>query len=47
MPFKLANAPAILQHMINNILWDPIDHGVVVSINDIPIYTEITQKHVE
>ena len=37
MPFGLANAPATFQDMMNEILRDLIDHGVVVYIDDIVI----------
>jgi hypothetical protein len=40
LPFGLANAPATCQNMKKKILQDLIDHGVVVYIDDILIYTE-------
>ena len=46
MPFRLANAPAIFQHMMNEILQDLIDHGVVVYIDDILIYMENEEEYV-
>ena len=46
MPFGLANAPAIFQDMMNEILQDLINHRVVVYINDILIYTENKEKHI-
>ena len=47
MPFGLANAPATFQDMMNEILRDLIDHGVVVYINDILIYMENEKEHVQ
>jgi hypothetical protein len=38
MPIELANAPATLKDMMNEILRDLIDHGVVLYIDDILIY---------
>jgi hypothetical protein len=46
MPFGLANAPATFQDMMNEILRDLIDHGVVVYIDDILIYTETEEEHI-
>jgi hypothetical protein len=43
MPFGLANAPATFQNMMNEILRDLLDHGVICYIDDILIYSE-TQK---
>jgi hypothetical protein len=37
MPFGLANAPTIFQNMMNKILEDLIDQGVMVYIGDILI----------
>jgi hypothetical protein len=46
MPFGLANAPATFQDMMNEILQDQIDHGVVVSIYHILIYREIEGENI-
>jgi hypothetical protein len=40
MPFGLTNAPITFQDMINHILHDLLDRGVVVYINDILIYAK-------
>ena len=37
MPFGLANAPATFQNMMNEMLKDMIDHGVVNYLDDILI----------
>src|SRR4030095_6455952 len=45
MPFGLANAPATFQNMINDILRDLLDRGVIVYLDDILIYTETEEEH--
>jgi hypothetical protein len=45
MPFGMANAPATFQNMMNEILRDLIDNGVVVYIDDILIYSAEIEEH--
>src|SRR5690606_35217683 len=45
MPFGLANAPATFQNMINSILRDLLDQGVIAYLDDILIYTETEEEH--
>jgi hypothetical protein len=45
MPFRIANAPASFQSMINKILKDMIDLGVVNYINDILIYSQTKEEY--
>jgi hypothetical protein len=45
MPLELANAPASFQDMMNKILGNLIDHGVVVYSDDILIYTKDEEEH--
>jgi len=47
MPFGLVNAPATFQAMMNKILREFFDHGVVGYLDDILIYSENYEKHVE
>ena len=45
MPFGLCNAPASFQAMINEVLRDLLDEGVIVYIDDILIYSETEEEH--
>jgi len=47
MLFGLTNAPSIFQRYLNNILSEKIDPSVVIYIDDILIYTQTEEKHVE
>jgi hypothetical protein len=47
MPFGLANTPATLQNVMNEILQDLIDHGIAVNMDDIIIYMENEAGHIE
>jgi len=45
MPFGLVNPPAMIQTMMNEILREFLDHGVVVYLDDILIYSENMDDH--
>ena len=39
------NAPAVFQQFMNHVLWDFIDKGVIVYIDDILIYSDTEEEH--
>ena len=47
MPFRLVNAPATFQAMMNKILREFLDHGVVVYLNDILIDTDNMEDYIK
>ena len=47
MPFGLVNAPATFQTMVNKVLAEFLDHGVVVYPDDIVIYSENMEDHIK
>ncbi len=48
MPFGLTNAPAQFQRLMNSVLQDCVtDNYVVVYLDDIMIYSETEQEHIE
>jgi hypothetical protein len=44
IPFRLTNAPATFQALINNILYEYLDDFVVVYLDDILIFTKETKE---
>lgn len=47
MPFGLSNARAVFQALINYILRDMLNHFVFVYLDDILIFSETLEKHIE
>jgi len=45
MPFDLVNAPATFQAITTTILPESLDHGVVVYLDDILIYSNTIEDH--
>ena len=47
MPFGLSNAPAVFQALVNDILRDMLNHFVFVYLDDILIFSENMEKHIQ
>jgi hypothetical protein len=47
MYFGLANAPAFFMNLMNNVFMDYLDKFVVVFIDNIPIYSQSEEEHVD
>ena len=47
MPMGLMNAPAMFMRMMNNLLGDMLDKGVVVFLDDMLIYSTMAEEHFE
>jgi hypothetical protein len=45
MPFGLSNAPATFQNMMNHIIRDLLDLGLIVYLDDILIYAKTEEEH--
>jgi len=46
VPFGLVNAPATFQTMMNKILREFLNHGIVLHLDDILIYSENMEDHI-
>ncbi len=47
MPFSLVNSPSIFQSFINDVFRDMLNKCVIVYIDDILIYSESLQEHIQ
>lgn len=47
MPLGLTNAPAVFQHLMNDLLHDLLDTGVLCYLDDILIYSPIMEGYVK
>ena len=47
MPFGSVNAPATFQGMMHEVLREFLDQGVVVYLDDILIYSETEEQHID
>jgi hypothetical protein len=47
MPFRLTNAPATCQALINNVLREHLDIFVIAYLDNILIYSKNKKEHIE
>jgi hypothetical protein len=47
MSFSLTNAPAFFMNLMNNVFMDYLDKFVVIFIDDIVIYSQSEEAHVD
>jgi len=45
MPFGLTNAPSTFQELMNHVLWDMLDIGVLAYMDDILVYADSEEGH--
>lgn len=46
MPFGLTNAPAVFQHFMNDVFRDLLDYTVLIYLDDILIFSDSEEEHV-
>ena len=46
MPFRLTNAPATCQELINNVLRVHLDKTVAAYLNDILVFSKTLEEHI-
>ncbi len=47
MPFGLSNSPSVFQAYINDVFRDMLNRGVIVYINDILVYSDSLENHIQ
>lgn len=47
MPFRLPNAPAAFQALVNDVLRDMLNYFVFVYLDDILIFSRSQEEHVQ
>ncbi len=47
MPFGFTNAPATFYTLMNNIFWEWLDDFVIIYIDNILVYINYMEEHVE
>ena len=47
MPFGLSSAPAVFQELMNKVLGTSLNRHVIVNFDDVIIYSESFEKHLE
>ena len=47
MPFGLTNAPAVFQRFMNHVFKDILDQYVIIYLDDILIYSETLEEHIQ
>ena len=45
MPLGLTNAPAVFQHMANDIFWDFLDIFLIIYLDDLLTYSKMQEEH--
>ena len=47
MPFRLINIPVTFQQIINQVLNEYLDRFIIIYLDDILIFSDILDKHIE
>jgi len=47
MPFGLTNAPAVFQALVNDVLWDFLNHSVFVYLDDVLVFSRTQEEHIK